>query len=524
MDDASFAQLTRAIFQQATGAGSMFSGIAAKFYYIALLPLSIVALTLLLWYVFHKVPLLTIGKGVVIFVSLSALLISADKLSDIANKAPKRAWTPSGDMVILIALGIFLAEILIIFTLPDWRMGLSVLGALLATAAGIAYVWNLRGWLIENKFDEMLQRIGTGTKLGNISSDMHHVFCACEVQLSEMIYLSQHAIFAPSLGIFSSINIPTARAVRASAAFPFAFPPVFLPGVPIGRLTWNDPRDIKNRLSLLRRFMMVDGGVRDNLGVAWFEEFETLIEELVVISAAPNRRHRSVISALPGLNELYALLRQSFMPYEDRERLRRRHLSTQLLSKMWRNEPKVAGLVLHIEDSPYDLPVILVARSSSGGESFANARWQRLHRMFPDRVVDQIIAVEKLWGASGDQGKALIERASAAWEHLKKIEQTLPPIGDLIADDRDLAIKADIIKIMRLYNFPMIPDQSMVAWYQRTSKSTQVKTKLSAIQVEDAKNLLLHGYYLACTNLHIVLNWPLLEGLNNKSFAELYEN
>jgi hypothetical protein len=59
-------------------------------------------------------------------------------------------------------------------------------------------------------------------------------------------------------------------------------------------------------------------------------------------------------------------------------------------------------------------------------------------------------------------------------------------------------------------------------WNERASRSAQVSTTLAAINKEDAKNLLVHGYYLACTNLHVLLAWPLLEGLDQRRLDALF--
>jgi hypothetical protein len=53
-----------------------------------------------------------------------------------------------------------------------------------------------------------------------------------------------------------------------------------------------------------------------------------------------------------------------------------------------------------------------------------------------------------------------------------------------------------------------------VSWWERATRSAAVCTTFGALRPDDARNLLLHGYYVACCNLHVALGWPLLAGLD----------
>jgi predicted acylesterase/phospholipase RssA len=59
------------------------------------------------------------------------------------------------------------------------------------------------------------------------------------------------------------------------------------------------------------------------------------------------------------------------------------------------------------------------------------------------------------------------------------------------------------------------------AWEQARIASTEVKTHLSRMRLEEAAGLLRHGYALAMTNLHILLDFPPLKVPSLETFAQL---
>jgi hypothetical protein len=67
-----------------------------------------------------------------------------------------------------------------------------------------------------------------------------------------------------------------------------------------------------------------------------------------------------------------------------------------------------------------------------------------------------------------------------------------------------------------LFGRPQIPVDPKVqmSWWERATRNAAVSTTFRALCLDDARNLLLHGYYLACCNLHVALGWPLLAGLD----------
>jgi hypothetical protein len=69
--------------------------------------------------------------------------------------------------------------------------------------------------------------------------------------------------------------------------------------------------------------------------------------------------------------------------------------------------------------------------------------------------------------------------------------------------------------------FLPVRGQIHVSWFERATRSAAVSTTFRALCLVEARNLLLHGYYLACCNLHVALGWPLLAGLDASRFDAL---
>lgn len=508
LDDRRFEDLVRAMVQYATGAGSMFAGTRARWYYFALLPLTALSVLGLAW--------------LVILHASSPTFI--------------RALAIAGGFVLVTVAGNLLANNLGLFLLlaypvvavaplaaKDWRAGLAVIAIVLIALGALAYVWSLRGALVERTFKRLIGRAGRPTRLAEIGSPVQHVFCVTEIQLSEPAYLSRDAIETPSLvEEFVADWLTTERAVRASAAFPLAFPPVWIPKLPIAESEPSfDPRESRVQGGHLRGLLFADGGVTDNLGVGWFERTVGSPDNLIIVSAAPNRRLRSALSRIPGLSEFSALLRVSFMPYERRERIRRRAVATRLFSQPWSAEGHAPGAMLHIEDSPHDLPALILGRSRRK-EPDHDVDWSGDQGALPDWIYDQLISVNTIAKAASDTGEALVARSLAALEHLQAIEARLPEVRVPRDEswDEQMGWFIGLLNVVNGYPKEAIPVTR--PWNNRASRSAQVPTTLAAINKEDAQNLLVHGYYLACTNLHVLLAWPLLEGLDQRRLDALF--
>ena len=507
LDDRRFEDLVRALVQHVTGAGSMFAGARARWYYFALLPLTALSVLGLAWLAILHASSPAFIRALAIAGGFALVTVAMNR---VANK---------------LALFLLLAyPVVAIASLAaeEWRAGIAVIAIVLIALGALAYVWSLRGALVERTVKRLIGRAGGSTRLAEFASPIRHVFCATEIQLSEPAYLSRDTIETPSLvADFAVGGLTTERAIRASAAFPLAFPPVWIPKMPIpeGEPSF-DPRELRAR-GRLSGLLFADGGVSDNLGIGWFERTLDSPDALIIVSAAPNRRLRSALRTTPGLSEFSALLRVSFMPYELRERIRRRAVATRLLSQPWSAEGHAPGAVLHIEDSPHDLPALIFGRSRRKQPDH-DVDWSGHQGALPDWVYDQLISVNTIAKAAANAGEALVVRSLAALEHLRAIEARLPQVQV----PRDESWNEEMGWFIGLLNVANgYPKEAMPVarpWNERASRSAQVSTTLAAINKEDAKNLLVHGYYLACTNLHVLLAWPLLEGLDQRRLDALF--
>jgi hypothetical protein len=212
---------------------------------------------------------------------------------------------------------------------------------------------------------------------------------------------------------------------------------------------------------------------------------------------------------------MLSLMRISFLPYNTRERLRRRAVAKLLYARPSEGEAGAAGAIAHIEDSPCNLPLLVLSstRKQSG-------RLQDRLVDLPDWARDQALAVDDLIGAAGgERGRILLDRARAALLYLDELEERLPPI-ERPDDRRWLDMRLVYLGLLGRSILPVRP-LVLDSWFERVTRSAAVGTTFGALSQDDARNLLLHGYYLACCNLHIVLGWPLLARLDASSLDEL---
>jgi hypothetical protein len=505
LDDRRFENVVRALVQHATGAGSMFAGARARWYYFALLPLTALSVLGLAWLGILHASSPTFFRALAIAGGFALMTVAVNQLPN------KFLWL---ELLLVLAYPVVAVALL---AAENWRAGIAVIALVLIALSAVARVWSQRGALVERTVKRLLERGGRSTRLAEIESPVRHVFCATEVQLSEPAYLSRDGIETPSLvEDFAAGGLTTERVIRASAAFPLAFPPVWIPKLPIAEgVPSFDPRESRPRGWRLSGLLFADGGISDNLGVGWFEQTVGSVDTLIIVSAAPNRRRRSALRTTPGLSEFSALLRVSFLPYELRERIRRRAVATRLLSQPWSAEGHAPGAVLHIEDSPHDLPALIVGRSRRR-EPDHDVDWSGHQGALPDWIYDQLISVNTIAKAAVNAGEALVARSLAALEHLQAAEARLPQIRMPRDEswDEEMSWFIGLLNVANGYPKEAIPVTR--PWSNRASRSAQVPTTLAAIDKEDAKNLLVHGYYLACTNLHVLLAWPLLEGLDQR--------
>jgi hypothetical protein len=224
---AAFDRAVGELLRHATGPGSMFRGLAARLYYIGLLPATLAAFIGLVWFGLPQIPIATLGRAgcvVAIPVALSAAW-------SVIFAAAQKAFAKRPGLKELVNLGLVFALLAVLVgpafaavDRPEWSRGLAVIAAALAAVAASLYVWSLRGPLVERMVEAALRRVTSATRLSDIPAAPCYILCATEVQQGETAYFAHGAITVPSLGRFALDGLPTARAVRASAAFRLSFP------------------------------------------------------------------------------------------------------------------------------------------------------------------------------------------------------------------------------------------------------------------------------------------------------------
>jgi transposase-like protein len=512
-DAAALDAMCRRLIRHTTRTGSMFQGAAGR-YYRGLFVMGVLALGLAwLWVrsvdlgvAWHAAALVAIPLG-------GWRVIRAwDRLAP-----PGKLAERIGPLLVIGTLLGTLALLVLTLGLPTWRHAMAWIAATLLAGTVVAVALELRGRLIEANFDALLSEGGPSPRLADAPGSTHHVFCATEVQYGESVFLARDQIRGRFFEDIGPGRLPTAAAVRASAAFPGAFPPLFLAGV-----SGSNVEGLRGRSADVpfktEHMTLVDGGVRDNLGVDWFAR-ALPVDELVVVSAAANRHDLRHVKRFAGIAEALSLLNIVNIPYNSRERNRRRSMWERMLQGTGRgpSQPRPVALV-HIEDSPFDLAWKLKAAATGGtltGRRFESSG-------LPPWDIDQWLAAEQLWRGAGPYTPVIAERAAAARSVLDAVEARLPdPPPHTTRDELDFRVATG--------QSPVGGDWSgggsaaQLAWWMRTRVSAAVGTQLDRITTFEAVNLVLHGYYLAMANLHIVAGWPLLDTLDEARLGRLFE-
>jgi hypothetical protein len=210
--------------------------------------------------------------------------------------------------------------------LPVWwaiRLGLFVIGALVVGSVA----W-LRGAICIRAFRAALfAPAGQRSRLMNLCGTVDHVLCATDLRSGDHVYFARDIVYGYRFGVADPATVDLATAVYASAALPGAFPPLRLrinrggfAGMPMPSGPRKPPK----------KFVLVDGGVYDNMADQWgsgHAEREACLparyagrrpDILIVANASAGMVWSEFPSIrVPILREITALLRDKTILYDN---------------------------------------------------------------------------------------------------------------------------------------------------------------------------------------------------------------
>jgi predicted acylesterase/phospholipase RssA len=292
-------------------------------------------------------------------------------------------------MAVLALSGVSVLAIPWFLPIPGVLQFLVLLAGLLAWAGVVA---SRRSWVAARAFRTLLYSSeGRPTLLRDVNGTLDHVFCATDLQSSEHVYFSRSFVYGYRYGLGEPGNLPLHDTVQASACLPGAFPPRWLA---VDRHRFAYPTDTlrpdeacpppEDRPPKRPRYMVLtDGGVYDNMADQWalgfdgrrtcwpsIDEAHAEPADLVVVnSSAGLGWSRFGRSNVPGLGELFSLLRVKDVLYDQTTATRRRLLRDRSVQAM-RSGGKAAmriGLV-NIAQSPFDVPKAFAGFAGEAGD------------------------------------------------------------------------------------------------------------------------------------------------------------
>jgi predicted acylesterase/phospholipase RssA len=371
----------------------------------------------------------------------------------------------------------------------------------------LGYLLLRRGALCRWAFRKSLFSNGTRPlRLSDLRPFPLHVFCATELQTGLGAYFF-NVPFVVTRDADSSIeSVPMifsggfqrtvmdfdlATAVQASAALPGAFPPVELPVRGWYGITRRTVSRTWERFPA-QTMLLVDGGVRDNLGVEWFlRSTATAPTLLVVVNGAANKvPGRPARIRAPWFADLMWLLRVADLPYNSREQNRRQELLTRFIPSYRGQSDDIAGVILHIEESPYDL-----------AEAITRGSTQEELDSWMSTPAD-IRVFEALQHRADFE--AIRARATALCAHVEQAED----VNAL----RDARVRAASDEIGRQLASRM-PASVLVSeqWARRAHQNSTIPTTLSMMGRQTAAELMRHSFALAMAKLHLLVDYPLCD-------------
>jgi NTE family protein len=150
-----------------------------------------------------------------------------------------------------------------------------------AGVAGILTPFKTAGEFLADRYAKDLFGKTTLKELppGDVAGNPKFIFYATNLQTGRSFRFRQDMIADYLLGISRTIDVPLAKVVAASSAFPPVFSPIELETDPA---SWTEGSPLPNLSELRKRIELADGGVYDNMGL------ESLVDnaDIVLVSDA----------------------------------------------------------------------------------------------------------------------------------------------------------------------------------------------------------------------------------------------
>jgi predicted acylesterase/phospholipase RssA len=422
-------------------------------------------------------------------------------------------WQAKAFLVLLSAVGLSaLLALLLLVWRPAWLpYTWLTLAAPVALVIVFGRILQSRGRLCEKAFAKTLfSRDGKTATLAGTPAPPLHVICATEVQTGNGAYFlrypfnvrEQNKVMLEYLacvrcdGFQTTIrDFPLAAVVQSSAALPFAFPTVKMPISGWRGITRRKRSQVWENVPA-SHMLLVDGGVRDNLGVEWFDAGPKHLTHLVVVSGAANRVHaRERRTGLPLLGEMMSLILVKDLPYNTREQNRRQELLRRLLPAYeGSSKADLSGAIVHIDESPYDL-------AETVGSTLRNEAIDHWLNAPEDMQIAK--ALEQ-----NPAQKDFEARAQAVRRRLEESEDVPALREKAVREAKEAKQSEHWIRLLENKpNGHLVADE----WERRALRNANVRTTLSRLGRQTSAELMRHAFALAMAKLHTLLDYPLCD-------------
>jgi predicted acylesterase/phospholipase RssA len=294
---------------------------------------------------------------------------SAGEVRDLVGHVSSRV--ARGTLFSMPLTWIYLAVTLLVagsVLIGPWLLPLTTAARILVFLGGLlvpAAVLQLRGPVCGRAFAATLfSPDGQPTRLREIARDLDHVICATDLHAGEHVYFSGRFVCGYRFGMGVPDDLHLHSAVRASAAFPGAFPPARFR---TRRHKFRDPGEEK--ASKTPFFALVDGGVYDNMADQWAQGLPRRskrwaalkpgfhpADELVVVNGSAGLNWSSQWHlAWPLASEVFSLTRDVSVLYDNGNSLRRQSLTARF-DRAELEGQGLRGALVHIPQSPFKAP------------------------------------------------------------------------------------------------------------------------------------------------------------------------